>query len=95
VAFTWRHWGEFTGGYKGHKGEGELIEMYGFGTAVVNGKLQLCECEFYFDAKNFLDAMEGKIPASRTGASTLVGPGGCPFQGAAGAAAAGAGCPFR
>ena len=60
--------------------------MYGFGTAVVNDKLQLCECEFYYDAKNFLDAMEGKIPASHTGASTIVGSG-CPrFQAAAAAA---------
>jgi len=32
VAFTWRHWGHFTGTYEEHQGEGELVEMFGFGT---------------------------------------------------------------
>merc|ERR1711908_206519 len=42
VAFTWRHWGHFTGSYKNNQGKGELLELFGFGTAEVNDKLQLC-----------------------------------------------------
>lgn len=42
VGFSWRHWGTFTGEYDGHKGRGEIVEVYGFGTATVNDKLQLC-----------------------------------------------------
>lgn len=36
VVFTWRHWGHFTGEYKGNKGKGELIEMYGFASAKIS-----------------------------------------------------------
>lgn len=36
VTFTWRHWGDFTGEYKGNKGKGERIDMYGFATARIS-----------------------------------------------------------
>ena len=36
VAFSWRHWGHFTGTYKGNKGEGQLINVIGYGIATVN-----------------------------------------------------------
>jgi hypothetical protein len=49
VVFTWRHWGHFTGEFKGNKGKGELIEVFGWGTAKVNKNLQLCECKMYYD----------------------------------------------
>ena len=39
VAFSWRHWGHFTGSFKGNKGKGELIEVFGWATAEVNDKL--------------------------------------------------------
>ena len=54
VAFSWRHWGHFTGEYKGNKGKGELIEVFGWGTAAVNDKLQLCEVKIYYDQNKFL-----------------------------------------
>lgn len=31
VSFSWRHWGYFTGSYKGSKGTGELINVFGYG----------------------------------------------------------------
>ena len=39
VAFSWRHWGRFTGKYKDNKGNGELVEVFGWGVAEVNDKL--------------------------------------------------------
>ena len=39
VAFSWRHWGHFTGTYKGNKGEGQLIHLPGYCIATVNDKL--------------------------------------------------------
>ena len=36
VAFTWRHWGTFTGSYEGQRGKGEVIELYGFTVATVD-----------------------------------------------------------
>jgi len=65
VAFTWRHWGHFTGSCAGNKGNGELIEMYGFATARISrtGPInlsdgqpspQLCETETFFDGDAFL-----------------------------------------
>jgi hypothetical protein len=78
VAFTWRHWGHFTGKYKNNKGKGELIEMYGFGTAKISrtgpinlsdGKPapQLCEVDVFYDADTFLKQLEGKMKDSPSG----------------------------
>jgi len=64
VAFSWRHWGRFTGTYKGRKGNGELIEVLGYGTAEVNDKLQLCNCMLYFKKDLFMEVLEGKKPVS-------------------------------
>lgn len=66
VAFSWRHWGHFTGEYKGNKGKGELIEVFGWGVATVNENLQLCETKIYYDAEKFLEVMERKLPPSAT-----------------------------
>jgi len=106
VAFTWRHWGHFTGKYNGgHQGSGELIEMYGFGIATVDETLRLCDAKFYFDAEAFLKALAGDVPASATRSTNFVGAD-APFLGGGGgvvtseAAAAeagggGGGCPFK
>jgi len=75
VGFTWRHWGTFTGSFKDNRGKGELIEMFGFATAKVNDKLQLCEVQVYYNADAFLEALLGKVPASASGSKTLVGDG--------------------
>jgi len=64
VTFSWRHWANFTGTYKGNKGKGELVNMYGFATATVSPTLQLETVQLYFDGKEFLEVLEGKKPAS-------------------------------
>ena len=63
VAFSWRHWGHFTGEYKGNKGKGEFIDITGYAFAAVNDKLQLCDCQIFFDKDTFLEVLEGKKSA--------------------------------
>lgn len=60
VGFSWRHWANFTGTYEGNKGKGELVELFGFGTATVNENLQLCDVEIYYNAEDFISVLRGK-----------------------------------
>ncbi|XP_054754581.1 uncharacterized protein LOC129260652 [Lytechinus pictus] len=60
VAFTWRHWGNFTGTYEERKGSGEVIELYGFTIATVNEELKIQKLEVYFKTDGFLEALQGK-----------------------------------
>eukprot|EP00747_Dinoflagellata_sp_TGD_P167952 gnl/TRDRNA2_/TRDRNA2_193315_c0_seq1.p1 gnl/TRDRNA2_/TRDRNA2_193315_c0~~gnl/TRDRNA2_/TRDRNA2_193315_c0_seq1.p1 ORF type:complete len:307 (-),score=86.10 gnl/TRDRNA2_/TRDRNA2_193315_c0_seq1:63-983(-) len=60
VSFSWRHWAHFTGKYKGNKGKGELINMYGWATATVSADLKLKDVEVFYNPEEFLEVMEGK-----------------------------------
>ena len=81
VAFSWRHWAHFTGSYEGNKGKGELVELYGFGVAEVNDKLQLVDVEIYYKPDEFLQVMKGERPAEDLShAKTVMGTG-CPILG--------------
>lgn len=51
VVFTWRHWGNFTGEYKGNKGKGELVEMYGFASAKISRTGPIVGLETISDGK--------------------------------------------
>lgn len=86
VAFSWRHWAHFTGAYNDkegkHEGNGELVELFGFGVAEVNDKLQLIDVEIYYDADSFLEVMQGKRPASDLARANTCMPSGCPVMGA-------------
>lgn len=81
VAFTWRHWGHFTGTFEENKGNGDLIEMYGFGTAVVNDKLQLQECEIFYNAEQFINVLRGNVSVEKTNPNWK-STSGCPFNAA-------------
>lgn len=83
VAFTWRHWGTFTGTYEGNQGNGEMVEMFGFGTAVVNDKLQLQDVEIFYNAEDFINVLKGKTQVQDTNANWQ-STGGCPFVAATG-----------
>lgn len=82
VAFSWRHWGHFTGSFEGHRGRGELVESYGFGVATVNEKLQLLDVEIFYRPENFLEVLRGERPATDLAqGKDLLGPaavGACP-----------------
>lgn len=60
VAFTWRHWAEYTGEYEEAKGNGELVEMFGFGTAIVNAELKLLDVEIFYNAEEFISVLRGQ-----------------------------------
>lgn len=77
VAFTWRHWGHFTGIYEQNTGDGQLVEMYGFGTAVVNEKLQLQQVEIFYNAEEFISVLRGDKTVEETNANWKSA--GCPF----------------
>jgi len=64
VAFTWRHWANFTGAYKGNKGNGQVINMTGFLTASLSTDLKLQVVEIYYNPDDFLETLEGKRPIS-------------------------------
>jgi hypothetical protein len=64
VAFSWRHWAEFTGKYKDNAGQGDLINMYGFATAQVSADIKLERVDVYYNGEEFLEVMEGKKPPS-------------------------------
>ena len=60
VSFTWRHWGKFDGHFNGNKGDGQEINVYGFGTANVqmpddnDPRIRIKDFEVYYDVDRFL-----------------------------------------
>eukprot|EP00057_Strongylocentrotus_purpuratus_P000867 XP_001185320.1 PREDICTED: pathogen-related protein-like [Strongylocentrotus purpuratus] len=80
VAFTWRHWGTFTGTYEEQKGSGEVIEMYGFLIATVNDELKIQKLEVFVKTDGFLEALQGKLdPKELARGKDFIGSG-CPFM---------------
>ena len=57
VVFKWRHWGTFTGEYKGHQPTGETIEVIGLSIARVTDDLKIESVEHFFDTNNFLSKL--------------------------------------
>ena len=78
VAFTWRHWGEFTGTYDGNQGQGQLVDMFGFATATVNDKLQLTDVEVFYDPAEFIDVLRGNKDVDEVNRAWNAGA--CPFH---------------
>ncbi|XP_068762551.1 uncharacterized protein [Montipora capricornis] len=60
VAFSWRHWANWTGPYKDKAPTGERLEMYGMAVAEVDEKLKIKSIECYFDPNQILMKLEGK-----------------------------------
>jgi hypothetical protein len=61
VAFTWRHWAEFSGAYKGNQGDGSTVELYGFCIATVNSSLKVEELQIFYKPEDFLRVLEVSI----------------------------------
>ncbi len=66
VTFKWRHWGKFTGEYKGVAPTGETIEMFGVTVAKVNDDLRLLQVEHYYDPNQLLSKLAGGCPVARS-----------------------------
>jgi hypothetical protein len=59
ITFSWRHWGEFVGDYKGNKGEGQLLEMTGYAIVSVTDELKITDIKIYYKPEDFLRALQG------------------------------------
>jgi hypothetical protein len=68
VAFKWRHWGDFTGPYKGFAPTGKRIEIFGMTVARCSGDLKLVEVEHFYDNNIFLSQLTGGCPVHKKGA---------------------------
>lgn len=66
VTFKWRHWGKFTGEYKGNAPTGETIEMFGVTVAKVNDDLRLLQVEHYYDPNQLLSKLAGGCPVAKS-----------------------------
>jgi len=62
VYFEWRHFGRFTGVFRGFNGCGQMIDLRGFGVARVNGDLQLLDTQIFYDQNKYLEVMSGFKP---------------------------------
>jgi hypothetical protein len=67
VAFTWRHWAEFKGAYKGNQGDGSTVELYGFCIATVNSNLKVEELQIFYKPEDFLRVLEVCVNGFPTG----------------------------
>ena len=65
VSFRWRHWGKFTGEYKGFAPTGETIEMFGMTVAKVADDLRLLEVSHYYDPNQLLGKLTGGCPIAK------------------------------
>lgn len=65
VAFKWRHWGDFTGPYKGFKPTGERVEIFGMTVARLSSDLKLVEVEHFYDNNLFLSRLTGGCPVHK------------------------------
>jgi hypothetical protein len=57
VSFKWRHWGHFTGEYKGHASTGKKVEIFGMTVARCAEDLRLLEVEHFYDNNLFLSQL--------------------------------------
>lgn len=78
--FSWRHWGPFSGRYKGVKGNGSRVEIRGFGQMQIDSNRML-NLRLFFKTKDLFDALNkvatalaGQQQSQRTRAVTSAVP---------------------
>ncbi|WP_131770464.1 ester cyclase [Candidatus Protofrankia californiensis] len=62
ITFKWRHWGTFSGPYKGLPPTGEHIEIFGVTVVRCTDDLKLVEVENFYDNTAFLGRLAGNYP---------------------------------
>jgi len=62
VTFKWRHWGTFSGAYKGYAPTGETVEIWGVSIADVTEDLKILSMEHFFDNSLFLSKLTSGCP---------------------------------
>ena len=64
VFFSWRHWANFAGDYKGHHGNGQVINMTGFGLITLSDAMKVTDLQIFFDPDPFLKVLKGELSPS-------------------------------
>ena len=64
VFFSWRHWANFAGDYKGHHGNGQMINMTGFGLITLSDAMKVTNLQIFYDPDPFLKVLKGELPPS-------------------------------
>eukprot|EP00561_Arcocellulus_cornucervis_P015038 CAMPEP_0185804266 /NCGR_PEP_ID=MMETSP1322-20130828/3150_1 /TAXON_ID=265543 /ORGANISM="Minutocellus polymorphus, Strain RCC2270" /LENGTH=382 /DNA_ID=CAMNT_0028500231 /DNA_START=8 /DNA_END=1156 /DNA_ORIENTATION=- len=64
VFFSWRHWANFAGNYKGHHGNGQLLTMTGFGLITLNDVMKATNIQIFYNPDPFLKVLKGELPPS-------------------------------
>jgi len=62
VTFKWRHWGTFTGPFKGYSPTGETIEIVGVSIARITEDFKILSLEHFFDNSEFLKKLTAGCP---------------------------------
>ncbi|CAH1269082.1 Hypp4094 [Branchiostoma lanceolatum] len=60
IAFTWRHWAQFTGQYMGRQGNGQLIEMCGSAVVELDKNNKIVSIQIDYKPEEFLKALLGE-----------------------------------
>jgi len=68
VSFKWRHWGNFTGPYKGQQPTGQRVEIFGMTVARVAEDLRILQVEHFYDNSQFLRQLATGCPVHAAGA---------------------------
>lgn len=55
--FSWRHWGSFSGRYKGVKGDGRMIQFFGFGYVEIDAH-RMVKLRLYYKITNLIEKLE-------------------------------------
>ncbi|XP_059081734.1 uncharacterized protein LOC131879427 [Tigriopus californicus] len=72
LIFTWRHWGTFSGSFRGNQGHGKLVEMFGLCRVTVTEDLKIQLLEVFLDGESFVEDMEGRCPFPKKNWPTLL-----------------------
>ncbi|KAL3669580.1 hypothetical protein V7S43_004965 [Phytophthora oleae] len=55
--FSWRHWGPFTGKYRGVKGDGSKVEVHGFGEMTVDAS-RMRSLRLFFKQRDLISGLQ-------------------------------------
>lgn len=84
VAFSWRHWAAFAGEFQGNRGNGDVVDLTGFGVVELED-MKMTNLEIFYDPTIFLETLLGeKSPRDLKSSGAARGEpvvlsSGCPF----------------
>jgi hypothetical protein len=58
VSFSWRHWADFSGSYKGRNGDNSRVNMFGFALVKLDENGKIYDIKIFYKPDEFLEALE-------------------------------------